>query len=976
MVCLLLAIAEVSTRWFLTSPSAQDFDPELGWKWRPGATIFNAAEGGARLTINEHGLNDDPIGDKAGRYRMAVLGNSFTEAIQVPREENFTSQTERMTGADVINLGRSAMTGAHYPIVMRRFAWLEPDLIVVAVGQSDLVNILSGRVEVERDAAGTIVRLSPVLEGKDELKQTFGPLLQRSALVTWMMRRMKPVIMGWRAKLRGGSEDDAPAAEDPDAWQEAAARLAFVLKDLASQGAEVVLLDLPHIEYRPERQTVLGSEDERRAYRAAAEQAGVVYVDTYDALRQAYADTGQPAHGFHNLTIGHGHLNGSGHRAVAEALSAWVTDRTALADAQRAPGPVRPPPPGGTRRAESNLSAVWANDGGDKVTRRELRATKSATSVHNSVWDGRAIRVFGGRNEVVSFNLVLEAGANSARRVSVSLERLDGAGGASIGTARRLANQLFDFRGRNIELFFVRYLQIKGLSTLTWGNYDERHVPERFRRSHDLMGIARGGWTDRPDANTYYPDIAVPLELVDRFGVPATTNQSIWCDIVIPKDAKPGTYRGAVTIKEGNTETWRVPVELTVRGFTLPDTPAQPVFLQLGYADVNHRYLGEKYPSEAFAGAVHRIRDRHFMLAHRHKIDLIDANLGPAVWTEDAPRPEWRRRLSGELFTAANGYDGPGVGVPNGVFSIGTYESWSWRDKGQAEMIAHSNRWAGWFGQHFPKLEYFLYLADESTDTARMEKWAEWVRGNPGAGSAMRTLATVSLPVAIAKVPMLDIPTSSLLVGPTRKWEMALQELRRDPRKRFFMYNGARPACGSLALEDDGIALRLNGWVHFKKGVDRWFYWESTYYNNFQGGTGETNVFQRAQTFGGTPQASDVYGLTGWNYTNGDGVLFYPGTDRLYPTDSYDLTGPIASLRLKHIRRGIQDGDYLTLAAAANPARVQALVERMIPKVLWENGVDNPVDPTYTHTAVSWSSDPDVWEKARRELADIIEGQR
>ena len=188
------------------------------------------------------------------------------------------------------------------------------------------------------------------------------------------------------------------------------------------------------------------------------------------------------------------------------------------------------------------------------------------------------------------------------------------------------------------------------------------------------------------------------------------------------------------------------------------------------------------------------------------------------------------------------------------------------------------------------------------------------------------------------------------------------------------MYNSARPASGSTATEDDGIALRERAWGQFKKHINRWFFWETTYYNNSQGGTGETNVFQTAQTFGGNTSVDPVLGATGWNYANGDGVLFYPGTDTLYPADSYGVDGPFASLRLKYWRRGIQDVDYLTMATGINPTTTQNIVNQIVPKVLWEYGVDNPSDPTYVHTDISWSNNPDVWEAARLQLANILAG--
>ena len=114
-------------------------------------------------------------------------------------------------------------------------------------------------------------------------------------------------------------------------------------------------------------------------------------------------------------------------------------------------------------------------------------------------------------------------------------------------------------------------------------------------------------------------------------------------------------------------------------------------------------------------------------------------------------------------------------------------------------------------------------------------------------------------------------------------------------------------------------------------------------------------------------------GETGGNYLNGDGVLFYPGTDVRYPEDSYGINGPFASLRLKHWRRGIQDVDYLTLAATIDPASTEEIVNTIIPRVLWEYGVSDPGDPTWVLTDISWSNDPDIWENARAKLADIIE---
>jgi hypothetical protein len=245
---------------------------------------------------------------------------------------------------------------------------------------------------------------------------------------------------------------------------------------------------------------------------------------------------------------------------------------------------------------------------------------------------------------------------------------------------------------------------------------------------------------------------------------------------------------------------------------------------------------------------------------------------------------------------------------------------------------------------------------------------------NPGPGSRLMSMATIDLPDATAYAPSLDVVVSSLGVGVPQAWQPAADAILANPGKRFYQYNGSRPASGSFAIEDEGAPLREKAWAQYKKGIQRWFYWESTYYNNFQGNTGQTNVFQKAQTFGGCCSQDAVLGETGYNYTNGDGVLFYPGSDTRYPGDSYGVMGPLASLRLKDWRRGIQDVDYLALANAIDPVRTQSIVQRMVPKALWEYGVSDPADPTWVRGDISWPVDPDSWEAARAELAGIIEG--
>lgn len=662
---------------------------------------------------------------------------------------------------------------------------------------------------------------------------------------------------------------------------------------------------------------------------------------------------------------------GDGSHATTSTNDAGGVDATVADGASPGSSDAHAPPPD-VQLVPSKLGALWVNEGGDKVPRDDVRAS-SGKDVKNAVWDGAAVRLFSAKNEVVSFVIVLEAGAGAVSSVAVTFDTLTGPGGDAIRARQANGDGVFDWSERAIELFYVRYLPIRGLSAFGYGSYDERHIPEPFQRPWTGDGKGSGGWKDRPDHDKEYPEIAVPLELQATFDVAAGKSQSVWCDVYVPKSARTGLYSGWVTVRESGAATRLVPVELDVRGFALPDTPASKTMLVLGDEEPNERYTGVKYPNPGTPEetTAKLVRERHFLLAHRHRISLI-GDTAPA--DGDAPEALAKSRFDGSLYTRAHGYGGPGEGSGDDVYSIATYGSWGWQSGGQAAMWSHADAWARWFSANAPKVEYFLYLIDESSDFAQIESWGAAIHGNPGPGKALKGFATIDLVDAVAHTPSLDVVATTMYVGDTAKYDAALAKLRTTAGRRFYTYNGHRPASGSFSTEDDGTALRELPWGQYKKGIDRWFFWESTYYTDFQNGRGPNDLFHDAETFGPKPALDPVLGMSGGNASNGDGVLFYPGTDKAFPADSYGLKGPIASLRLKHWRRGIQDVDYLTLAAARDAVRTKAIVDKMVPKAMWEYGVSDPADPTWVRAAISWPRSPDAWEAARRELAQVIEG--
>ena len=226
------------------------------------------------------------------------------------------------------------------------------------------------------------------------------------------------------------------------------------------------------------------------------------------------------------------------------------------------------------------------------------------------------------------------------------------------------------------------------------------------------------GW-DRADGRidrtriSFYPEIAVPLELVPTFNILPGQNQSIWSDIFIPRGSLPGLYTGVVQILQNGVVQKSIPIELTVRGFVLPAAPSSKTMLYFGYDDINQRYLGQTRPDPGtpLAQQAQAIRDKHFMIAHRHRISLVDGNPGADPWDSDRPRPDWVPRLDGTLFSAQNGYRGPGEFTGNGIFAVGAYGSWGWKNEGEPGMQTHLDAWEFWFQQNAADAERFFIFS-------------------------------------------------------------------------------------------------------------------------------------------------------------------------------------------------------------------------------------------------------------------------
>ena len=119
-------------------------DREVGFSLRPNAEGWWRKEGVTYVRINSHGLRDreHAIAKPTGTVRIAVLGDSFAEAFQVPMEKAFWSVMEQRLSrcaapglqVEVLNFGVSGFSTARELILLRQRVWqYSPDIVLLLV---------------------------------------------------------------------------------------------------------------------------------------------------------------------------------------------------------------------------------------------------------------------------------------------------------------------------------------------------------------------------------------------------------------------------------------------------------------------------------------------------------------------------------------------------------------------------------------------------------------------------------------------------------------------------------------------------------------------------------------------------------------------------------------------------------------------------------------------------------------------------
>ncbi len=532
------------------------------------------------------------------------------------------------------------------------------------------------------------------------------------------------------------------------------------------------------------------------------------------------------------------------------------------------------------------IAAVWAVHDGEKVEQDDL----SHPAKHeNTAWDGHTIRVFGGKNEIVSFQIIVEGADEGVRELSVSLPELRHPSGEVL-RYNAPGEDPTHYVDRPIQIFTEHYMDIVEPTDASW-----IAEPGEAASPKDMLG-------KKPVQ--LIPENAAP----GRGGLPlqvsAHENQGLWFDLYLGRDLPAGVFRGAVELKTESARL-RIPIEVEVFDFELPDTNAVHYLVYYESSQVS-LYHGQN------------LDERYHRFAHRHRIEFVH---GYDVERAKQAMP----RLTGTAFTTENGYSGPGENIGNTLVPRTMYGPGG-EFETENSAVAASNAWMEFLNSELPGKITFLYMPDEppSSQYDYIRRLAGYVHENPGPGGDLPIFVTRrytgSLDAAIDR-----------WCATAGGFDPERAEIERSHGDDLWYYNGARPHIGSLIIDSPATDARVHGWGTFKHEIPVYFYWHANHWRH-NGNAPEDyprvqNVWEQPMTF---------INRSG-EFANGDGVLVYPGQDVLHADQDRGIEGPIGTVQLANLRRGAQDHAYLSLARqrGLDELIAQAL-QRIVPKVYAE----------------------------------------
>lgn len=539
----------------------------------------------------------------------------------------------------------------------------------------------------------------------------------------------------------------------------------------------------------------------------------------------------------------------------------------------------------------------------------------------------RRVELHAARGEGESFQILLRAGIGVAG-IDMVAGDLRGPGGAVIEGSDAVL-----YRQHQFEITEASW----GVTDFTPGWYPDALIPFR----HPITGATLGAGAEL---------VAVPFDL------PAHQTHGFLVDVRVPDAAPAGVYRGMYRITARGVNVARIPVELTVFDFAIPEVPTLKTSFWAPEHQMRHLawLKGEQHPEgwwQSFANQGNELVARH----------RINGTLKAyTIWFDTSYlAPDGSFTLPVGYRTAVQTYlnaqpvnavELPFKGCPTlkeVAFGSAGYDENAFlpadfppaaRDRlvnYVASWDAEVDRWTG-----TDDVLFYVYLCDEPNSAAAYA----FVQA---LGGAIRGAGLEHVEVLVVEQTTPDSAAWGDLYGAVDTWVPYFTSFnatnaaaRRAAGESIWTYTALTTWGGGMSWQTDLplVNHRIPTWVAWRHEMEGLLYWSMAYWWQ----PGFPDLWEEPRTY------TNVWMGTEYHY-HGDGVL-------VYPAEKGGYEGIAPSLRLKAIRDGLEDYEYLAiLEAMGKRPQAEAIVI--------------PLANSFT----SFSVDPAAYEAARVALGELIE---
>ena len=357
-------LAEIGLRFVgIAYPIFHQLETLRGWAPQPGISGVWMTEGEALIENNREGFRDRDHAIKAppGTFRIAVIGDSMSEALAVPREQIYVSVLERELAAcrqgavAVMNYSVSGYGTAQQLLTLRHNVLkYKPDLVLLAFftgndvwnnepaldGHEDRVyfTLKDGRLALDD---------SNTRSSRFQTKKMWGGTVNAAINASRLFQLLREFYTRVRNLSRSGETQSEsifdPASRDyqifkppqtPEwrrAWKTTEALVQAMHDETTAVGAEfrVVTLTAPVQVYpdsavRQDFAKALGIDSldyPDRRIGNCARRTGIPATGLLAPLRDYAEENRAFLHGFDNTRLGTGHWNETGHRLAGETIA-------------------------------------------------------------------------------------------------------------------------------------------------------------------------------------------------------------------------------------------------------------------------------------------------------------------------------------------------------------------------------------------------------------------------------------------------------------------------------------------------------------------------------------------------------------------------------------------------------------------------------------------------------------------------------